>query len=71
MLFGKTTLKNNGLLMMNGIPIQFLDGIDEQETQVLSFVGSVMNGYTTDVIDDIDTVLNGYDLLGIKVDGSV
>ena len=57
--------------MMNGIPIQFLDGIDEQETQVLSFVGSVMNGYTTDVIDDIDTVLNGYDLLGIKGDGSV
>ncbi|MBR6266094.1 MAG: hypothetical protein IKR66_05840, partial [Bacteroidales bacterium] len=57
--------------MMNGIPIQFLDGIDEQETQVLSFVGSVMNGYTTDVIDDIDTVMNGYDLLGIKGDGSV
>lgn len=57
--------------MMNGIPIQFLDGIDEQETQVLSFVGSVMNGYTTDVIDDIDTVMNGYDLIGIKGDGSV
>lgn len=57
--------------MMNGIPIQFLDGIDEQETQVLSFVGSLMNGYTPDVIDDIDTVMNGYDLIGIKGDGSV
>lgn len=57
--------------MMNGIPIQFLDGIDEHDEQTRLFIGSVMNGYTADVIDDIDTVMNGYDLLDLKGDGSI
>lgn len=54
---------------MNGIPLAFLDGIDDNETNQL--VSDVLRGYDDDTIENIDTLINGYDLVGFKGDGSV
>lgn len=55
---------------LNGIPLEFLHGVDNDDNTV-QLVADVLRGYDNDTIDNIDTLVNGYDLAGFQGDGSV
>ncbi len=58
--------------MISGIDIQLLDGVDTAEnehTQLL--IAQALKGYDRNTIDNIDTLINGYDLAGFAGDGSI
>ena len=54
---------------LNGIPLEFLHGVDDDNT--VQLVADVLRGYDNDTIENIDTLVNGYDLAGFQGDGSV
>lgn len=57
-------------MALNGLNIAYLDGVDKS-TPELSFTKDTLLGLTKDVHENIDAVVNGYDLIGFRGDDSI